>query len=160
MIHSVTLKEWQHRVLPNIQPRLERALIGAMRRSAHEGVRFVVQEIDAADAVDTGGLRQSAGSRTLPKGAELSVDAPYAAAVEYGTRPHRPPIEPLAEWAMRKGIASTESEARGIAFAIASKIAKEGTKPTFFFRKAMTRLDPVVKREIRRALTANAKRGG
>jgi len=56
-----------------------------------------------------------------------------AAAVELGTKPHMPPVEPLEAWVVDKlGLAG--KEARRVAFAIAMKIAKKGTKPQYPFR--------------------------
>lgn len=60
----------------------------------------------------------------------------YAAPVETGSRPHRPPIEPLAEWVRRK-LGKTGKEARGIAFAIAGKIAKKGSEGRWMFRDGL-----------------------
>ena len=39
-----------------------------------------------------------------------------------------PPIQPLTDWVMAKGIAANPNKARGIAFAIRRKIANEGTE--------------------------------
>lgn len=39
-----------------------------------------------------------------------------------------PPVEPLVDWVMAKGLASEAKKARGIAFAIRNKIAKQGTE--------------------------------
>lgn len=52
----------------------------------------------------------------------------YAVPVELGTRPHFPPIEPLIDWVKAKLGVSGDVEARGVAFAIARKIAVRGTK--------------------------------
>jgi hypothetical protein len=75
--------------------------------------------------VDTGLLQ----SRIVVEGnfAELSVrigtNLQYASWVELGTRPHWPPLRPVAEWAIRKGI---PREAIG---KIWYSIAWHGTKP-------------------------------
>lgn len=50
----------------------------------------------------------------------------YAAAVEYGTKPHWPPISALEGWAQRHGIP---------AFLVARKISIEGTEPREFWAK-------------------------
>lgn len=51
----------------------------------------------------------------------------YALPVELGTKPHFPPLEPLRDWVERKlGIDAKDS--KSVAFAIARKIAKRGTK--------------------------------
>jgi hypothetical protein len=48
--------------------------------------------------------------------------------VETGRRAgRRPPIAPLKEWAIAKGLARDDKQATGIAFAVATKIANYGT---------------------------------
>lgn len=39
----------------------------------------------------------------------------------------RPPIQPIKEWAIARGIITTDPRTQGIAYGIANKIAKEGT---------------------------------
>ncbi len=59
----------------------------------------------------------------------------YAEPVELGTRPHFPPLQPLIDWVMHSphfGI-SNEKIARGIAFLIARKISRVGTKGQHMF---------------------------
>lgn len=66
----------------------------------------------------------------------VSTAQQYAEAVELGTKPHRPPVAPLQDWAKQKfGI--SEEEAEGVGFAIQNKIAKEGTEGAFMFRDAL-----------------------
>ncbi len=70
----------------------------------------------------------------------VQFDAPYAAYVEFGTRPHRPPIDPLISWATAKtrvNPAQTGGEEfqrgiRDIAWSVARKIEREGTSPRPF----------------------------
>ena len=71
-------------------------------------------------------------------GAELEVvfDAPHAAAIEFGTDPHFPPVEPLIGWAHRK-LGLSIKEAKKAGNAIAWKIFHEGTDPQPFFRPAI-----------------------
>lgn len=52
----------------------------------------------------------------------VGVGEKYGEYVEYGTRPHFPPVEPLERWARLKLGAS------GLGFVIAKKIARVGTK--------------------------------
>lgn len=55
------------------------------------------------------------------------------AAVELGTKPHMPPVEALESWVHdRMGLAG--KEALGVAWAIARKIAKRGTKAQYPIR--------------------------
>lgn len=118
--------------------------IKGLQEGALRGKGLVVEEIDTASpypAVDTGGLRQSVDVELEPKGASITVDAPHAAILELGTRPFWPPKAPLAEWAMRKGLAQNEDEAYDIAGAIQRKFAREGMAPRHYFSKAMNRLE-------------------
>ncbi len=59
----------------------------------------------------------------------------YALAIEYGTRPHFPPVAPLAAWAIRV-LGIDKKEAQQIGFLIARKIAAEGTEPQPYLRPA------------------------
>lgn len=59
----------------------------------------------------------------------------YAEAVELGTRPHFPPVQPLADWAQVK-LGVPEAQARDVGFLIARKISREGTEGQFMFRDA------------------------
>lgn len=67
----------------------------------------------------------------------IRYDAPYASFVEYGTRPHFPPVEPIAEWVSSRLTINDAKERRRVAFAIAHKIAKEGLEPRPYLRKAV-----------------------
>lgn len=63
----------------------------------------------------------------------VSTSVSYAVAVELGTRPHFPPLEPLIDWVKAKFGISGEKEARGAAFLVARKIARKGTVGQFPF---------------------------
>lgn len=65
----------------------------------------------------------------------VATSVPYAVPVELGTKPHMPPIAPLAEWA-RAVLGVAPAEARAVAFRIARKIAKRGTRPQRMFGRA------------------------
>lgn len=67
---------------------------------------------------------------------EVVFDAPHAAAVEFGTEPHFPPVGPLIGWAQRKlGLPLPKAKKAGNA--IAWKIFHHGTDPQPFFRPAV-----------------------
>lgn len=150
MPRRVTLHQFLGR-LRKLPEDLEDAVTKGLRSAAARGVGFVVEEIENAKpypAVDRGELRSSARVEMVEGGARIEVDAPHAAIIEYGTRPFRPPVEPLAEWALRKGIADDEDEAMEIAWAIASKFAAEGIFPRGYFAKAMQRTFDIVAEEV------------
>lgn len=92
-----------------------------------------------AGAVDLGELvqgihhttgRASGGWETVIRPSDRADK--YATYVEHGTRPHFPPIAALQGWADRHGIP---------VWAVARKIAREGTEPRWMFRNTVEDLD-------------------
>ncbi len=130
---------------------MEAAIIRGLRSAAMRGVTDVVEAINTAKpypVVDRGELAGSVGSSTLPKGGRISVDAPHAAVMETGARPFWPPLQPLIDWALRKGLAEDEDEAEDIARAIQKKFAFVGIEPRHYFRRAMVRIRKGVPIEV------------
>lgn len=72
----------------------------------------------------------------------LRSNAPYAAAVNNGSRPHFPPVEALRFWAQKRGLNP---------WAVARSIAKKGTKPNPFFVRAVDAERENVNKEFKRA---------
>jgi phage gpG-like protein len=106
-------------------------------------VQRIVNDAKANTPVNTGMLRNSiraerAGRTTWYVGSHVS----YAAAIEYGTKPHMPPSNELKYWARRK--LGNEK----LAYAIARKIAQRGTKPHRMFRNALSARAPRIKQLI------------
>lgn len=58
---------------------------------------------------------------------------PYWKYLDKGTKPHMPPVDAIAKWVEVK---INPPEVNNLAWAIATKIKKEGTKPHPFFDKA------------------------
>ena len=73
--------------------------------------------------VDTGRLRASIKTEVEPLKATIAPTVHYGAAVEFGSRPHMPPVAALQPWARRHGGGS------GLPWALAIWISKHGTKP-------------------------------
>lgn len=142
MTLRLSIPEFQ-RWLTTFDEGFKRAVVRGLRRSAKRLERYTVQEIGKAEprpAVDTGSLRQSVDTTYVEDGAIVTVSAPHAAFMEYGTRPFRPPLNPLIEWAKRKGLASSDEEAKVIAFKIRASIEKRGIAPRGYFQKAWSRM--------------------
>lgn len=72
----------------------------------------------------------------------IGYAAPHAHWIEFGTGPHRPPVEPLQAWARRHGI----KDWKDAGWAIANKIAAEGTEPQPFLRSAVDEV--ILKRKL------------
>ena len=97
--------------------------------------------------VDMGELKSSIGidfSPEIPQ-AIVGTNLSYAPAIEYGSRPHFPPVEPLEEWAKRHGM-------EGAGYAIARKIAERGTSPKPFMRPAAMEAQGYLKAEMSREI--------
>lgn len=107
-----------------------------------EAVMLLQREVKDALPAVSGLTRASVFSDTFstPAGVlgVVASNSIAAAAVELGTKPHMPPVAPIEAWVREKlGIAVTE--ARGVAFAVARKIARVGTKAQHSFGKTLER---------------------
>jgi len=134
-------------------PELEAAALRGIYSAALRLEGMVVDSIAATTPYppqDTGELSRSVTTTKKKNGATVQANAPHAPFMEYGTRPHFPPLQPLAEWAYRKGLADSEEEAMGVALAVARKIAKKGIAPRFFMKRAIEELERqhIVEKEI------------
>lgn len=98
------------------------------RRDVKRSLVTIEGEAKRRAPVDRGPLRTSLTHETSVNGrsGRAGTNLEYAPAVELGSKPHMPPIEPLKDWARRHGM----PEEAGVV--IAFKIAREGTKPKPF----------------------------
>lgn len=77
----------------------QRKLRAAAVRAARAGVGVVKGNVPVA----FGELREGVKAEARPGGAAIVVDAPHAAPVETGSRPHMPPLAPLIAWVKLRG---------------------------------------------------------
>lgn len=84
----------------------------------------------------------------------------YSAPVETGTRPHFPPVDALIAWVKQKLGATNEKEARRIAFAVARKISRRGTRGHFMFRRALATVRAEARGIMERSLAESLERFG
>jgi hypothetical protein len=75
----------------------------------------------------------------------------YAVPVELGTRPHMPPVAPIRDWVETK-LGLSGPQAQGVAWAVARKIAREGTEGAFMFRDGFDAAEPQVRRILAAAV--------
>lgn len=73
----------------------------------------------------------------------IQPTAKYAAAHEYGSRPHWTSVKNLERWAKARGIN---------AFALQRSIAKKGTKPHPFMQRTLREVDSVVLPDFSRGM--------
>ena len=110
----------------------EEARKKAIIRGVHLAIEASAEVIRNAAPEDLGNLKKSVRPVIQGDGGYVVVDAPYAAAVELGSRPHWVPFAALLPWCIRH---SSPEEGPRFARALQLKIAREGTKPTYFVRK-------------------------
>lgn len=67
----------------------------------------------------------------------------YAEFVEFGTRPHWPPVEPIRLWVLRK-LGVPAEEVPGVAFLVSRKIARVGTPAQRMFEQGWIEAEPKV----------------
>ena len=92
--------ELERLVRGHARQRDERVRIG-IRKAAREGRNFVARET-VPEAF--GELRKALHVVDTRTGAVIVADAPHAAAVEVGSRPHTPPLAPLVAWVKLRGM--------------------------------------------------------
>lgn len=88
---------------------------------------------------DTGALLLSGEILPADKDGKTIIlyTAPYASAIDTGSKPHKVDPEDLEDWVRRKLGEKGEKNIKRRAFFISRKIKKFGTKPQPFFTKAI-----------------------
>lgn len=100
--------------------------------------------------VDTGRLRASVKIETYSGGLARRVgsDLKYAPSIEFGSRPHFPPLDPIRAWCKRHGLPESA------AYPIALGISKRGTPAQPFLYPAFEverhEFEQLIRREWRR----------
>lgn len=145
------------------------ALVYACRAAAVDAVTEVVCVIDSlkfsADG-GAGGLKGSFRATPTPDGATLYSSAPHAAFVEFGTRPHWAPINPLIAWAtnvlkagnawgqvkaMKRPSKTRADAALTLARTAQAGIAKRGTRGRHYFEMAAAKFPTILQRRLAEA---------
>lgn len=140
-------KGMRHGFVPSIRQAMERGLVDGGIILA-QNVRKEIRQNKPYPLVWKRNLLKSVVAVPIRGGSIVGVWAPYAAALEYGTRPFTPPMGPLVEWASDKFPRLTPNEVVNVAFAIRRKIQRQGIRPKFYFRKAIKRSLPDIKRAV------------
>lgn len=96
----------------------------------------------------TGNLRAQWETNITPFSGRLRSSSPYAADVEFGTRPHFVSAEQLRPWADKKGLNP---------WAVSRSIAKKGTKANPFFQGSIDRVRPGINNIFKNAIDGTLK---
>jgi hypothetical protein len=84
------------RIFAQHQADRERRIRNAVKKAAHAGVPIVKRAVPVA----FGELRETVHAEDT----KIVVDAPHAAPVEVGSRPHMPPLAPILRWIRLRGM--------------------------------------------------------
>jgi hypothetical protein len=149
---DLDLKKFMKVFVPN-----EMEQVAAVRQAVHEAAILGSELIAQAAPVDVGSLKSSVRVERDGDSWQIVVDAPHAAAVEVGTRPHTPPLQPLIDWVRRHAGDVAKSKIRALAIGLQRKIAEQGTKPRWFVRNTLPKMKSVLDVMVRRALRKRRK---
>jgi hypothetical protein len=97
------------------------------------------------------------GPQMLPEGVVGLVGSSlnYIVPLELGSKPHFPPLQPLIDWVVKVlDIQENDSDvtASEVAFAIARKISKVGTKGQFMFKRGFEMNEAHAKARMQQAV--------
>lgn len=134
-------------------------IVGAEMLTAVREADLLIQgELQQKLPRGAGAIRGGAGlagsiyvEETLAQTRAIGVVAtalPYAVPVEVGTRPHFPPLQPIEDWVAAKLGIDNDAERRSVAFLIARKISREGTKADGTWQRVAEQTDAAVQAAI------------
>lgn len=152
--------------LAELQKKLDRllALFASVAQDAMtEAVLVLEDAVAQRTPVAWGNLRGSITHKVTETPAEVTglvgTSVSYAPAVEEGTAPHWPPLQPLVEWVHKLKLAGTysvrsrqraggrarqQAEDVAVARAISAKIARSGTQDAYMFRDGLAASAPEI----------------
>ena len=117
----------------------------AQRAAVSAGMPYLMRHLALATPTGaTGKARQSVTTRmesgpTVRGFVGYGLASTYIGFVNDGTRPHWPPIAPLAYWAARKfGYGVGSPEAKRMGYLVARSISRKGTKAQRFVENTVT----------------------
>jgi hypothetical protein len=137
--------------LPGLFRQVEEGRADAVKRGIASAILLNAEVVSKSAPKDLGTLKQSARAVLQPGGGYVIVDAPHAGIVEMGSRPHFVAMKKLLPWCIRH---SSPEEGPRFAAALQRKIAREGTKPTYFVRKTLPLQKKFLRAEVERELHA------
>ncbi len=134
-------------------PELTTQIVG---QAMDEAVLLLQREVaDAAPVGVLGNLRNGWFSDVVSLSGQVvglvGTSVEYAESVELGSKPHFPPLAPLVDWVVAK-LGVPRVEARSVAYLVARKISKSGTKAKLFVKGAFDANTPQVRALFEQAI--------
>jgi hypothetical protein len=125
------------------------------KRAVMAGIAKSIPDLVAASPVDTGLYAQSWMMTETETSAIIGNSAPYAGIIEYGARPHKPPLGPLLAWAKRVTGSSSqppdyEPHVWAIAIAVQKKIEEQGQQPKHILENMIPKIISNIREELKR----------
>lgn len=125
------------------------------RKAVILGIQRSIPMLVAMSPVDTGHYAESWDMTETETSAILGNYAPYAGVIEWGARPHKPPIGPLLVWAKRVTGSSSQppdydSHVWALAISVQKKIEAEGQAPRHILENAIPKIIENIREELKR----------
>lgn len=123
-----------------VQEELKTRFLARLNTNLQEAIKISGHKIEA-DAINISPFYKGEYAEKMsaefpePLTTEVGPHAPHAPFVEFDTRPHFPPVQPLVEYAHLK-LQKSGKEAEQVGFMIARKISKVGTKGQHILERA------------------------
>jgi hypothetical protein len=144
-----SLRMWND-ALKNKQTEVIKEGQKALQKSALALEKSVVEKI-YKENTNTGHYAQSIGQKGIDGyykektlHIEIGTNVVYAPYIEFGTKPHFPPVKAIRQWVWlkRKDFGLKDNEVDGVAFAIAKRISKVGTKENLQWTRSIKEITP------------------
>lgn len=143
--------------LPQRLGTLARRLERHLGRAVMRGARMIQRVAHRRAPRDTGEFAGSIDVRLRgPLEAEVGSHLQHAAAIEFGSRPHMPPFEPIRLWVRRNRgkLGITARQVDRVARFVQRKIARVGTPEHRVLRGALEQVQGDIVREVEAAVRA------
>lgn len=142
---SMTALDALQRGLAQAPEQTQRELLGAMMQATLLVEREVKDRMPKVSGISAASIASDAFSTPVGVIGTVGSSQPSVLFVELGTKPHMPPVQALVPW-VRAVLGVDAKRAPSVAFLVARKIAKKGTKPQEHFAKAVASTESQVLR--------------
>lgn len=127
------------------KPQVKSAVVSGCLRS--------IPDLVQASPVDTGLYAQSWGVEETENSVQIGNTAPHAPIIEFGARPHTPPIGPLLAWAKRvlkdpSQPPNYSQEVWRLALGVQKKIQAQGQAPRSILRDNTDKIIDNIRTEL------------
>ena len=109
-------------------PRFKGGVALAINAACEEGIDLAIAKAAHDTGYTKGHIHLDIPATAESLIAEIKADTGYAEALEEGSKPHWPPVDPLIGWASRHATTGTYQGDRSAGFLIARAISKRGTR--------------------------------